>query len=158
MTGEEERPPRWAYSRGAELLMRVATSAMAGVVVSLGWIAAGPASDETTALCVIIGLSAIMAVTIFWGVGRTEANKTRALLLAESERTRAAVDLKLEMQTQALRAELRDPESPGEAARAAVEEAIESMRKELHEEIAALVINGMRESGNVHPIQRRPPA
>lgn len=96
MTAPGEHPPRWAYSRGAELLMRVATSAMAGVVVSLGWIAAGPASDETTALCAIIGLSAIMAVTIFWGVARTEANKSRALM-----------DIKLEMQTQALRAEIR---------------------------------------------------
>lgn len=151
MNGEEQTP-QLVYSRGAELLMRAGTSAMAGLVVSLGYIVAGPADDETAALCTIIGLSSIMLVLIFWGVGRTEGSKTRALI----EEKWAGMDLRLEVQAQALRAEIRSAERPGEAVRVAVEEAIDKMRGELHEEIAALVIHGIHEGGNVRPMQRRP--
>jgi hypothetical protein len=67
-------------SRGAEMLMHIATGAMAALVVSLLWIVGSPADLPTKLWSIVIGLSAIMAVCAFIGVTRAENTKTRALI------------------------------------------------------------------------------
>src|SRR5215217_3202911 len=81
--------PRPAASRygGPELLVRIALCALSGLLVSLIWILGGSADAQAKAWSVVIGLSAIAAMSLFAGLSRSEADKVRAEVADSEVRT-----------------------------------------------------------------------
>lgn len=78
--------------RGPEILVRIALSALSGLVVSLVWILASGADTEAKAWSVVIGLSVVAAMTLFAGLIRSEVDKVRTEVADSEVQTLAAIE------------------------------------------------------------------